>query len=218
MNIEIDQPIDRLWIVTLLGEGYDTYNIIKNYSLTEDVIFDSFDLLDKEVIFQGVTLSEKFIRKSLETGNIYMSDIENLNMGTYANFSKEFISEFGEFINWNRMILYISTQSDSFENYINIIDENNLWSYISANDLNIDFIRDYKDKLDWKYLSMVKCFTDEEKEEFSNYLIIPESVESGEFIDNSQFEFVKNMTDEELEKLIEEINKQLGNWTGLPNK
>ena len=65
---------------------------------------------------------------------------------------------------------------------------------------------------------MVKCFTDEEKEEFSNYLIIPESVESGEFIDNSQFEFVKNMTDEELEKLIEEINKQLGNWTGLPNK
>lgn len=218
MNIEINEPIDRLWIVTLLGEGYDTYNIIKNYSLTEDVIFDSFDLLDKEVIFQGVTLSEEFIRKSLETGNIYMSDIENLNMGTYANFSKEFISEFGEFINWNRMILYISTQSDSFEDYINIIDENNLWSYISANDLNIDFIRDYKDKLDWKYLSMVKCFTDDEKEEFVDYIQVPEKEEVVDFIDNSQFEFVKNMTDEELEKLIEEINKQLGNWTGLPNK
>jgi hypothetical protein len=78
------------------------------------------------------------------------------------------------------MILYISTQSDTFDDYIKIIENNNLWSLISANDLPIDFIRDYKDKLDWKLLSIVKNFSDNEKLEFIDYIINFESVENSD--------------------------------------
>ena len=101
-------------------------------------------------------------------------------MQTYSNLSEKFIFKYKDFINWNRMILYISTQSDTFDDYIKIIENNNLWSLISANDLPIDFIRDYKDKLDWKLLSIVKNFSDGEKLEFTDYIINFESVENTE--------------------------------------
>ncbi len=214
-HIQIDGELDRGWLVTLISEGYSTYDIIKNYDLTEDLIVENFDLLEKDAIIEGLSLSEDSVRIAIEKEFFTQSDIKNLTMSTYSKFSEEFISEYSEYINWTRLIMYISTQSDDFNKYIEIIDENNLWSYISANDLPIDFIREYKDKLDWKYLSMVKCFTDEEKEEFVNYILynVSEEVE-GDFIDKSQFEFVKNMSDEELESLIEEINKKLypENW------
>lgn len=214
-HIQIEGELDRGWLVTLISEGYSTYDIIKNYDLTENLIVENFDLFEKDAIIEGLSLSEDSVRIAIEKEFFTNSDIKNLTMSTYSKFSEEFISEYSEYINWTRLIMYISTQSDDFNKYIEIIDENNLWSYISANDLPIDFIREYKDKLDWKYLSMVKCFTDEEKEEFVNYILynVSEEVE-GDFIDNSQFGFVKNMSDEELESLIEEINKKLypENW------
>lgn len=210
MNLDLQEPITKEWITSLLAEGLTTYDIVSNYKLSEEVILDSHELLDKEVIIQGISLSEDFIRKAIEIEYFDESDIFSLSMSTYANFTADFISKFAEVINWNRMILYISTQSDNFDEYIEIIEKDNLWSVISANDLSIDFIRDWKDKLDWRYLSMVKCFTDEEKEEFSGYIMYEQQEEiQGDFIDKSQFDFVKNMTDEELESLIEEINKQL---------
>lgn len=208
--IPINETITRDWIITLMSEGYDTYDIVKNYDLTEDLILESYDLLDKEVIKIGFSISENFIKRAIEIQYFSPEDIRDLSMSSYSNFTEDFIKEFGEYINWSRMILYISTQSDSFDKYIEIIDKNNLWSYISANDLDVNFIRQYKHKLDWSLLSMVKCFSDDEKEEFSEYILYNESKEiEGDFIDKSQFEFVKKMTDEELEELIEAINSNL---------
>ena len=112
----------------------------------------------------------------------------------------------------NRMILYISTQSNSFDEHVDIINDKDLWQVISANDLPLDFIRQWKDKLDWSYLSMVKCFTDEEKEEFSDYILTPvqKEITDESFIDSSDFKFIDKMTDEELEDLINEISKHIG--------
>lgn len=209
-TIEINEPLDRSWIVTLIGEGYTTYNIVQNYNLTEDLILNCTDLLDKEVILEGFSFSENFINKALEVGYFDNSDIKNLSMKSYINLSEDFITKYNEYINWNKLIIYESTQSDTFDKYISIIEKNNLWSIISANDLSVDFIRHWKDNLDWTYLSMVKCFTEEEKQEFSDYIVTPDSnVGSGDFIDNSQFEFVKNMSNDELEELIDQINKHL---------
>jgi len=204
------EKLDKSWIISLLAEGYSTYDIVRNHNLSEGLILECSDFLDKEVIKEGLCLSESFIKSAIEKEYFIVDDIRDLTLTTYSKFSEQFLVEYSQYINWNKMILYLSTQSDNFDKYITIIDDNNLWSLISANDLDIEFIRQWKDKLDWKYLSMVKCFTDEEKIEFVEYINIPEnSGVEGDFIDNSQFEFVKNMSDEELENLIEEINKHL---------
>ncbi len=213
-KIEIEGKLDRSWIIELMANGYNTYDIAINYELTEDTILECSDLLDKEVLIQGLNFSEDFITKAIEIKYLGINDIYELGMTTYSNLSDDFISTYKENINWDRMILYISTQSDSsFDNHTKVIDDKDLWSIISANDLSIDFIRQWKDKLDWSYLSMVKCFTDEEKLEFTDYIMIPVQQElPGDLINTDDLKFTDKMSDDELENLIEEISKHVGKY------
>lgn len=209
-KIEIEGKLDRSWVVELMANGYNTYDIATNYELTEDTILECSDLLDKEVLIQGLNFSEEFITKAVEIEYLDISDIYELGMTTYSNLSDDFISTYKENINWNRMILYISTQSNSFDKHTKVIEDKNLWSIISANDLSIDFIRQWKNKLDWSYLSMVKCFTDKEKLEFADYILTPVQQELPEDLVN--FDYLKatdKMSEEELENLIEEISKHV---------
>jgi hypothetical protein len=210
-KIEIEGKLDRSWVIELLSSGYETYDIVRNYELPEDTILECTDLLDKEVLIQGLNFSENFITKAIEMEYLNIEDITELSMTTYSNLSDDFITEYKDNINWDRMILYISTQSDSFDNHTKVIEDKNLWSVISANDLSIDFIRQWKDKLDWSYLSMVKCFTDEEKEEFSDYIITPVQKEMpGDLVNTDDLKVTDKMSEEELEELIYEISKHIG--------
>jgi len=212
-KIEIEGKLDRSWVVELLASGYETYDIVRNYELSEDTILECTDLLDKEVLIQGLNFSEEFVTKAIEKEYLDVEDITELSMTTYSNLSDEFITKYKENINWDRMILYISTQSDTFDNHTKVIEDKNLWSVISANDLSIDFIRQWKDKLDWSYLSMVKCFTDEEKEEFSDYIITPVQQEMpGDLVNADDLKVTDKMSEEELEDLIIEISKHVGKY------
>ena len=212
-KIQIEEKLDRGWIVELMANGYNTYDIATNYELSEETILDCIDILDKEVIIQGLNFSEDFINKAIEVEYFDYEDIYKLSMTTYSNLSDEFINKYKENINWDRMILYISTQSDSFENHTKVIEDKNLWSVISANDLSIDFIRQWKDKLDWSYLSMVKYFTDDEKLEFANYILTPSKIEITEdFINTDNLKISDKMSDEELEDLIDKISKHVGKY------
>ena len=211
-KIEIEGKLDRGWVLELLSSGYNTYDIATNYELTEDTILECTDLLDKNILLQGLNFSEEFIIKAINIEYLDIEDINELSMTTYSNLSDEFINKYKENINWDRMILYISTQSNSFDNHTKVIEDKNLWSVISANDLSIDFIRQWKDKLDWSYLSMVKCFTDEEKEEFIDYILTPVQKEMpGDLINTDDLKVTDKMSEEELEELIYEISKHLGN-------
>jgi hypothetical protein len=211
-RIEIEGKLDKDWVNSLLAEGYSTYDIINNYELTEDTILECNYLLNKNILIQGLSFTEDFINKAIEIEYFNLEDIYDLNMTTYSNLSSDFILNHKEYINWNRMILYLSTQSDSFEEHIDIINDKNLWQIISANDLPLDFIRQWKDKLDWSLLSMVKNFTDDEKEEFLDYILTPvqSEIKDESFIDSSNFKFIEKMTNEELEDLINEISKHIG--------
>ena len=212
-KIEIEGKLDRSWVVELMANGYNTYDIATNYELTEDTILECSDILDKNILLQGLNFSEEFITKAIEIEYLDINDIYELGMTTYSNLSDNFISTYKENINWDRMILYISTQSDSFDNHTKVIEDKNLWSVISANDLSIDIIRQWKNKLDWSYLSMVKCFTDEEKEEFVDYILTPVQQElPGDLIDTDSFKVTDKMSEEELENLIEEISKHVGKY------
>ena len=207
----IEEKLDRGWVLELLSSGYKTYDIVKEYELSEDTILECTDLLDKEVLVQGLNFSEEFVNKAIEVEYLSIEDISELSMTTYSNLSDEFITKYKENINWDRMILYISTQSDSFDNHTKVIEDKNLWSVISANDLSIDFIRQWKDKLDWSYLSMVKLFTDEEKLEFADYILTPVQQElPGDLINIDGLKVTDKMSEQELEDLISEISKHIG--------
>lgn len=186
-------------------EKHGTYYFIQNYNVSEDFILENREYFEMEFIIRGIPLSENFIEKALEINYMLPKDIIDVNMITYSKLSKEFLLKYKENINWGRMITYITTQSDSFDEYISILEENNLWHLISANDLPIDFIREWKDKLDWKYLSMVKYFTDEELKEFSDYVIISEEIVPDP-VDRKPFSIGFNpvFDSEELEKKINE--------------
>jgi len=212
-KIQIEEKLDRGWVVELMANGYNTYDIATNYELSEETILECIDILDKEVIIQGLNFLEDFVNKAIEVEYFDYEDIYKLSMTTYSNLSDEFINKYKENINWDRMILYISTQSDSFDNHTKVIEDKNLWSVISANDLSIDFIRQWKDKLDWSYLSMVKYFTDDQKLEFANYILTPSKIEITEdFMNTDNFKISDKMSDEELENLIDKISKHVGKY------
>jgi hypothetical protein len=148
-----------------------TYRFICSYEISEDFIIDNYTYFDKEILLlSSINFSEDFIEKGLEIGFLLENDITNLSINIYQNLSNDFLSKYKKYINWSKVILYISTQCDDFEKYTDIISDNNLWSLISSNDLPISFITKWKDKLDWKQLSMVKNFTDDEKELFKDFI------------------------------------------------
>lgn len=148
-----------------------TYYLITGYEISEEFILENIEYFEKEILLLSpISFSEAFVNKALSIEFFTTDDISNLNVQTYKNLSGDFLKKYKSNINWSKVILYISTQCDDFEKYIDIISENNLWSLISSNDLPIDFINRWKDKLDWKQLSMVKSFTDEEINLFKDYI------------------------------------------------
>jgi len=149
----------------------NTVDTIKQYIIPEDMLLKHFTKLDKSIIIENINLSEDFILKAIELKLILNSDIFTLNMSSYSNLSEKFIEEYKSHINWKRMMLYMISSNDNIiiENFVDIIYKNDLWSLISGCNLSIDFIRDYKEYLDWSILSFSREFTPEEEEEFKGF-------------------------------------------------
>ena len=153
--------------------------VLTNYEVPEDFILkwgpgdSEFNGIDKSLVISIMNLSEDFIKAALIIEYFNLDDITELNMITYSGLSEEFINEYENYINWSRMILYLSS-SDKIENiekFESIIEKHNLWNLISANPLPIDFIRKNKEKIDWKIASIVNKFTEDERVEFNDLII-----------------------------------------------
>ena len=140
------------------------YEIPESFILKWGVIKD----FDKNIIIQVMTLSEKFIKDAIDIDYFELEDVHGLNMKTYAGLSDKFTKLYENYINWERMILYLcsSEKIDDISKYEWVIEKFNLWKLISANQLPIDFIRKNRNKLDWRIVSIINNFTDEEKDEF----------------------------------------------------
>jgi hypothetical protein len=150
-------------------------NFLQNYSLPEEFILKwghsgpEFIGLPKNIIITMMNLSEDFIKKAIDIDYFELEDIYELNMSTYANLSQKFIKIYEKYINWQRMILYLcsSEKIENIEKFEWIVEKFNLWKLISASELPMEFVRKNKDKLDWRIVSIINEFSNEEKEEFS---------------------------------------------------
>lgn len=179
--------LTELDLLFLLQE-HGTEHVLTNYELPEDFILkwgngdSEFNGIDKKFVISMLSLSQEFIYAALTNEYLKIEDIRELNMRTYSNLDSNFVDEFSEYVNWERMILYLSS-SDKIDNIQElkwVIDKFNLWNLISANELPIDFIRENKEKFDWRILPIVNCFTDEEIEEFGEYIPKIENLELSE--------------------------------------
>lgn len=148
--------------------------VLQNYEIPESFIlkwgkpnFES-EGLPKSIVISMLNLSEEFIEKAIEIDYFEVGDIFELNMITYSNLKEDFINKYDEYINWERMMLYLcsSEKIENIEKFEWIIEKLNLWKLISANNLPIDFIRRNKNKLDWNIVSIINEFSDDEKVEF----------------------------------------------------
>jgi hypothetical protein len=145
-------------------------SVIQRYEIPESFIlkWGAIKDFDKNIIIQVMTLSEKFIKDAIDIDYFELEDVHGLNMKTYAGLSDKFTKLYENYINWERMILYLcsSEKIDDISKYEWVIEKFNLWKLISANQLPIDFIRKNRNKLDWRIVSIINNFTDEEKDEF----------------------------------------------------
>ena len=149
--------------------------VLQNYEIPESFIlkwgkpnFERMEGLPKSIVISMLNLSEEFIEKAIEIDYFEVGDIIELNMITYSNLKEDFINKYDQYINWERMILYLcsSEKIENVEKFEWIIEKLNLWKLISANNLPIDFIRRNKNKLDWNIVSIINEFSDDEKVEF----------------------------------------------------
>ena len=198
-------------------------SVLQTYELPEDFILkwgpasSEFDGLPKSVIMSQMCLSEDFLKQALQNRYLDIEDIYELNMKTYSKLSSEFIDLYDEFINWERMILYLcsSEQIENIEKYEWMIDKFNLWKLISANNLPIDFIRKHREKLDWRIVSIISEFTDEEKTEFIEEIPNFES----EWNDLAkEVEPEKVLSTKDIRKLISQVNPELDREVEVKHK
>jgi hypothetical protein len=169
--------LTELDLLFLLQE-HGAEHVLTNYELPEDFILkwgngdNEFNGIDKKVVMSMLSLSQEFIYAALTNEYLQIEDIRELNMRTYSNLDSDFVDKFSEFINWERMILYLSSSEkiDNIQDLKWVIEKFNLWKLISANELPIEFIRENKDKFDWRILSIVNCFTDNEIKEFGDFI------------------------------------------------
>jgi hypothetical protein len=133
-----------------------------------DALADDAVVFEKNIIITALTLSEDFIKKAIDIDYFELEDVRELNMNTYAGLSSKFTKLYENYINWERMILYLcsSDKIDDISKYEWVIEKFNLWKLISGNQLPIDFIRKNRSKLDWRIVSIINDFSDEEKDEF----------------------------------------------------
>lgn len=179
--------LTELDLLFLLQE-HGTEHVLTNYELPEDFILkwgngdSEFKGIDKKIVVSMLSLSQEFIYAALTNEYLDVEDIRELNMRTYSNLESNFIDEFSEYINWERMILYLSSSEkiDNIQDLKWVIEKFNLWKLISANELPIEFIRENKEKFDWRILTIVNCFTENEIKEFDNFIPKIENLEISE--------------------------------------
>src|SRR5581483_1491654 len=113
-------------LIQYKGQNY----VLSHYIIPESYVLENPSMIDSEHYIRSHHVSEDFIRKALDIEYLSVDNLKTLSMTTLSKLSKNFIQEYSEFIDWKKMMLYLSCSDDeiNFEDYILIIDSCNLWS------------------------------------------------------------------------------------------
>jgi hypothetical protein len=132
-------------------------------------IIDDILVLNQYYLLHNITPVYTFTQDSIKTliqrGHLDLEELQYLTLNTYYNFNKEFINEYQDHLNWNKIILKKANVNGlvSFNTLEKKkISELNLWDLVSSFQLEKKFIKKYRQFLNWNIISMTNDFTNDE--------------------------------------------------------
>ena len=182
------------------------------------LVLDQYYLLHK--IVPIYTFTQNSVRTLISKGHLELEELKYLTLNTYFNFDKDFINEFQDYLNWNKIILRKANVTGlvSFNVLEKIkINELNLWDLVSSFQLEKKFIRKNREKLNWNIISITNEFSHDEilaYPELINYKIgvednikeiKPTTLNEDGFLAFDNVKSMDNDSTEELHKLRREL-------------
>lgn len=209
---DLDKLVSKNGIQTVLSE----YEIPESYLLKR-----KFNI---SIVFSCINPSEEFLKEAISSEYILPEDLKLVSTKSISNLSDKFIREYEEYFDWNRMMNYLMASEKIYdiEDYELVIEKNNLWNLVSSLNLPINFIRKYKDKLDWQYLAICREFNNEEYEEFKSY--IDDSISRGEKMSldlinsNNSLSFTENTSSEIIQAQLPDKESKFTDEPWIPTR
>jgi len=146
-------------------------NNVSNEFLLE--IIDDILVLDQYYLLHSITPVYTFeldtVKALIAKGHLELEELQYLTLNTYFNFDKDFITEYQDHLNWNKIILRKANVTGlvSFNKLERQkIEELNLWDLASSFQLEKKFIKRNRQFLNWEIISITNDF---KQEELSDY-------------------------------------------------
>lgn len=146
-------------------------NNVSNEFLLE--IIDDILVLDQNYLLHSITPVYTFeldtVKALIAKGHLELEELRYLTLNTYFNFDKDFITEYQDHLNWNKIILRKANVNGlvSFNKLERQkIEELNLWDLASSFQLEKKFIKRNRQFLNWEIISITNDF---KQEELSDY-------------------------------------------------
>jgi hypothetical protein len=164
-----EQATDELKYMGLMG-FLDKYQVEYNFLIENRQHYTMHEF--KILLQSGKEVDQKLIEYYVEDGSLDCEFIGELSMKIYSNLNNDFIQKYHDYIDWGKMLIYLTATDQLDPNkYMDIIEDKNLWNIVSSTPLSIEFIREHKDKLKWNMVSFINDFSDDEREEFDGYIV-----------------------------------------------
>ena len=149
-----------------------TPDFFEKYEVSDELL--SLIIEEETFVYKGYlvpvfTFSQEIVQKLLDKEYLKVSDLQYLNLNTYINFNKDFINEFQEHLNWNKVILRKANVTGLVSFNVlekNKINELNLWDLASSFQLEKKFIKKNREKLNWDIISITNDFTYDELSDY----------------------------------------------------
>lgn len=146
-------------------------NNVTNEFLLE--IIDDILVLDQYYLLHSITPVYTFeldtVKALIAKGHLELEELQYLTLNTYFNFDKDFITEYQDHLNWNKIILRKANVTGLVS--FNVlekkkINELNLWDLASSFQLEKKFIKRNRELLNWEIISITNDFKEEELSDY----------------------------------------------------
>ena len=176
--------IEELLKIIVKNPKFFVENKVTNEFLLE--IIDDILVLDQYYLLHSIipvyTFELDTLKALINKGHIELTELQYLTLNTYFNFDKDFITEYQDNLNWNKIILRKANVAGLVS--FNVlekkkINELNLWDLASSFQLEKKFIKKNRQKLNWEIISITNDFKNEELSDYPeliNYKIDDKSV------------------------------------------
>ena len=147
-------------------------NFFEEYEVSDELlslIIEEETFANKGYLVPIFTFSQEMVQKLLDKEYLKVSDLQYLTLNTYINFNKDFINEFQDHLNWNKIISRKANVTGLVSFNVlekNKINELELWDLASSFQLEKKFIKKNREKLNWDIISITNDFTYDELSDY----------------------------------------------------